>query len=269
MNSKICFVTGGTGGIGKDIVSILATNGHQVYFTARNEAKGRETIEDLKKTIPQAKIDFLVGDLSSVSDVKKIATELQTKLEKLDILINNAGSYTHEKTLTQDGLEQQLVINYYVPRYFCEALLPLLEKSEKGRIVNVTSRMHLKGSTNLDDLYYAKTKYSGFNAYAQTKLLVTAFTQFFAEKIKQTTVTTVSMHPGVYSTGISRTLPKPIRFLWNVFIPGPIKGAENVVHLALDDQSNGVYFNKTKADKPHSAANDSAFWKQIENLKIN
>jgi retinol dehydrogenase 12 len=268
MNPKICFVTGGTGGIGKDIVSILASNGHQVYFTARNETKGKETIEDLKKNIPQAKIDFIIGDLSSLSDVKKIASELQTKLEKLDVLINNAGSYTHEKVLTQDGFEQQLVINYYVPRYFCESLLPLLEKAEKGRIVNVTSRMHMKGSINLDDLSYTKTKYSGFNAYAQTKLLVTAFTQLFADKIKNTSVTAVSMHPGVYSTGISRTLPKPIRFLWNAFIPGPIKGAENVVHLALNNQSNGVYFNKIKADKPHAAVNDSAFWKQIENLKI-
>jgi NAD(P)-dependent dehydrogenase (short-subunit alcohol dehydrogenase family) len=268
MNSKICFVTGGTGGIGKDIVSILAANGHEVYFTARNKTKGKEVVQEIKATIPNALIDFVMGDLSSVKDVKLIAEELKTKLKKLDIIINNAGSYTHEKTLTQDGFEQQLAINYYAPRYFCEALLPLLEKSENGRIVNVTSRMHLKGSTNLNDLSYAKTKYSGFNAYAQTKLLVTAFTQLFADKIKNTSVTAVSMHPGVYSTGISRTLPKPIRFLWNVFIPGPIKGAENVAHLALNDRNNGVYFNKTKADKPHSAANNSAFWKQIENLKI-
>lgn len=269
MNSKICFVTGGTGGIGKEIVSILATTGHHVYFTARNDDKGKETIEDLKKTIPQAKIDFLVGDLSSVNDVKKIATELQSKLEKLDILINNAGSYTHEKVLTQDGYEQQFAINYLVPRYFCEALLPLLEKAEKGKIINVSSRMHLKGDTNLSDLSYTKNKYSGFNAYAQTKLLITAFTQLFADKIKNTKVSAVSMHPGVYSTGISRTLPMPIRFLWNAFIPGPIKGAKNIVHLALNDQRNGVYFNKLKVDKPNPAANDWAFWKQIKNLKIN
>lgn len=268
MKDKICLVTGGTSGIGKDIVNLLSAKGLNVIFTARNKEKGESVLQDVRLVYPNAKISFVTGDLTVVEDVKKIAEELNGKLDKLDILINNAGAYTHEKRQTKDGYEEQLMVNYLTPRYLCESLLPLLKKSDSGRIVNVTSRMHLKGKTNLDDLNYEKTNYSGFAAYAQTKLLVTAYTQSLASTLTGTPVTAVSMHPGVYSTGITRTLPKPIRFLWNTFISGPIKGAENVVYLALEDKSNGTYFNKTKADKPHPASLDKSFWAKLDSIKI-
>lgn len=264
--SKIIFITGGTSGIGRLLIERFLEEKHHVIFTARNENKAQQTLSALKNRYPEVEIEYLCGDLLVTADVKRIAQELQNRIEKLDLLINNAGCYTHTRKVTEDGYEHQTYLHFLVPRFLSEVLLPLLEKSENGRIVNLTSRMHKRAKADHADFFFEHTPYSGFKAYALSKLLLTTYTFYFAKKNPK--VSTVAVHPGVYATGITKELPPIIKKLWNTFISGPEMGAKIVSKIALHHRDSGVYFYKKGIAQPHPLAQDINFQEKIMGLKI-
>ncbi len=264
MNKKTAIITGATSGIGRLACDLLVKENIKLYITSRTKSKGLNVIEAIKLKYPFASIDFLVGDLSTFKGLNNIIKTFKEQENKLDILINNAGCFTQKRLLTKAGYEQQFFVNYIAPRHLSLALLPLLKVADQGRIVNVSSRMHLRGKIDFEDLQMKKN-YKGYKAYANTKLLLTTHTNYLAKMVHKN-VSVVSMHPGVFSTGITRNLPQTLKWAWNFFLPNPEKGAQNIVHLALNDRQNGIYFNKTKASQSNPLANDIENQQKLEKI---
>jgi NAD(P)-dependent dehydrogenase (short-subunit alcohol dehydrogenase family) len=200
---KIALVTGPTiGGLGFQTALALASAGAQVILAGRNEEKGKEAAEKILATVPEAKIDFVKVDLSSLASVEECANNVLKKYEKLDILINNAALMAPPKReVTKDGYEVQFGTNYLSHFALTARLLPLLRKSPNPRIVQVSSIASNDGKINFEDLQSEKCSYD-FDVYAQSKLA----SLMFAFELQRRSdkggwgIHSVAAHPGIAKT---------------------------------------------------------------------
>ena len=269
LQDKVCLVTGVTSGIGKIAARELARQGARVGLVARDEKRGQAIrTEILAEVGADARVDLFTGDLASLKSLEALVESVKSKYERLDVLLNNAGIYKNERTLTVDGLETQFAVNYLAPYYLNTRLKELLKKSASARIINVSSRMHKKGSLDFENLQMEKN-YSAFRAYANTKLALITHTVHLADTMQNEQVSVNAVHPGVIATGISRELPQPIRYLWNLFLKTPEQGARPLIYLAGDPSlagKSGLYFNKVTQDEPHPVCHDKEKQERLSRL---
>jgi retinol dehydrogenase-14 len=120
-------------------------------------------------------VDALVADLSSQSQVRRLADEVLQRLARIDVLVNNAGGYWHTRQVTVDGLERTFAVNHLAPFLLTNLLLDRLKHSAPARVVTVSSHAHAEGRIDFDDLQ-GERSYSGARAYNQSKLANVLFT---------------------------------------------------------------------------------------------
>ena len=145
---KTCLVTGASSGIGKEIAYGLAELGANVILVCRNPDKGQAVLNEIKSHFPSAKMDILIADLSSQTDIRKLADTINNTYPALHVLINNAGTVSTKKQLSVDGIEMTLATNHLAPFLLSQLLLDLLKKSAPARIINVSSASHEKAKIN-------------------------------------------------------------------------------------------------------------------------
>jgi NAD(P)-dependent dehydrogenase (short-subunit alcohol dehydrogenase family) len=175
-NGKLAVVTGATGGLGYETALALARAGTEVLVTGRNTEKGRIAIEQIKRTVPSAKVRFAMLDLASLASIRAFAASMLANGRPLDLLINNAGVMDlPTRRLTEDGFELQFGTNHLSHFALTALLLPLLRKAQAPRVVNVSSLAHRGGKIDFANLQ-AEGKYNSWAAYQQSKLANLLFT---------------------------------------------------------------------------------------------
>jgi NAD(P)-dependent dehydrogenase (short-subunit alcohol dehydrogenase family) len=175
-NGKLAVVTGATGGLGYETALALARAGTEVLVTGRNTEKGRIAIEQIKRTVPSAKVRFAMLDLASLASIRAFAASMLANGRPLDLLINNAGVMDlPTRRLTEDGFELQFGTNHLSHFALTALLLPLLRKAQAPRVVNVSSLAHRGGKIDFANLQ-AERKYNSWAAYQQSKLANLLFT---------------------------------------------------------------------------------------------
>jgi NAD(P)-dependent dehydrogenase (short-subunit alcohol dehydrogenase family) len=175
-NGKLAVVTGATGGLGYETALALARAGAEVLVTGRNTEKGRIAIEQIKRTVPSAKVRFAILDLASLASIRAFAASMLANGRPLDLLINNAGVMDlPTRRLTEDGFELQFGTNHLSHFALTALLLPLLRKAQATRVVNVSSLAHRGGKIHFANLQ-AERKYNSWAAYQQSKLANLLFT---------------------------------------------------------------------------------------------
>jgi NAD(P)-dependent dehydrogenase (short-subunit alcohol dehydrogenase family) len=197
-------VTGATDGIGLQTAIELAKKGARVLVHGRTEQKARTAAQSVKAQVASAEVVAVWGDFGRLAEVRALAAQVANEAPVLDVLVNNAGVFMKERTLTPDGYETTLQVNHLAPFLLTTLLLPQLKAAPQGRVVNVSSMAHARGRVVLDDLQGEK-RYDGHTAYALSKLLNIHFTHELARRLEGTKVTTSSLHPGVISTKLLRT----------------------------------------------------------------
>ena len=247
MDGKVVLVTGSTDGIGKQTAYSLASMGAIVLMHGRNPLKGESVLEEIRRTTGNTSLQFFQAELSSARDIRKLADRIKESHDRLDVLINNAGTFLQERRLTDDGLETTFAVNYLAQFRLVHELLDLLKRSASvgasSRIVNVASAAHWNASEMDWGLIQGKKRYDGFEAYAMSKLAVVLFTYELARRLDGTIVTANCLHPGVIKT-------KLLRAGFGDY-PGdtPEKGARTSVYLASSPEVEGIsgkYFEKCK-----------------------
>jgi len=239
MEDRICLITGATDGIGKATALKLALQGYKVVITGRNRDKIQDVIKKISGIYKNARLDFIQADLSDISQVETLIETIKSRYSKLDVLINNAGVVTPRYKLTRDGLENTYQVNYLSPFILTNGLLPLIEKSNAGRIVNVVSSVYTVGSFGAESIG-TYGKYSAIRAYANSKLYLLMFTEELARRVGNN-VTVNAMHPGIVKTNMSTQLegyPFLFRLISAVAMPfaiTPEKASETAVLLASGD----------------------------------
>ena len=256
MKGKTCVVTGATNGIGFVTALELARMGATVVMVCRDPARGEAVRARIASTAGNDAIDLLLADLSSLADVNRLADEIRTKYDRLDVLVNNAGAYNRSRAVSRDGYELTFAVNHLAYFALTHRLLDMLKASAPARIVNVSSAAHNGAQIRFDDLH-AEQGYSGMRAYGQSKLANVLHAYELARRLEGNGVTANALHPGVVRTGFGKNNPGFVGTLFGVaqviarpFYVSPEKGAETSIHLASSPEVEGVsgkYFVKCKA----------------------
>lgn len=263
MTTKTVLVTGGTGGIGKAAAVGLASMGAHVGITGRDRARAEQAAAAIADESGNPAVDVFVGDMSSQTEVRRLASEVLAAYSHLDVLVNNVGGFWAHRHLTADGLEHTFALNHLAPFLLTNLLLERLMASEPARVVTVSSGAHATGRIDFDDLM-GEQSYSGQQAYNQSKLANIMFTYQLARRLEGTGVTANVLHPGMTNTAFSAEDPArkmaPIVFAARPFMRSPEKGADTAVYLASSPEVEGVtgeYFFNRKTKKSGASSYDT------------
>jgi len=237
---KIAIVTGANAGLGFETARFFAQKSMHVIMACRSKSKAEDAIQQIKKEQPKARLEFIALDLNSFESIRAFASEFSEKHSELHALVNNAGLMMPPFQTTEEGFESQFGVNYLGHFLLTHLLLPVLEQTNKARIVQLSSRAHAWGDIYYEDLNFKK-KYRPRNAYSQSKLACLMFGYALERKLrsKQLNSISVSAHPGISQTELFRYLPSVL----NVFAPmisqPADKGAEPQIVAALHPEISG------------------------------
>jgi NAD(P)-dependent dehydrogenase (short-subunit alcohol dehydrogenase family) len=169
LSGKLAVVTGSNSGLGLGLATRLSAAGADVVMAIRNRAKGEAAVEQIRATVPAAKLTITSLDLSSLASVDALADELTAQGRPIDILLNNAGvMQPPQRETTADGFELQFGSNHLGHFALTGRLLPLLRAAENPRVVALSSLAARMGGINWTDPQWEK-RYNPSRAYAQSK----------------------------------------------------------------------------------------------------
>jgi NAD(P)-dependent dehydrogenase (short-subunit alcohol dehydrogenase family) len=264
MSGKTVLITGATGGIGRAAAIGLASMGARVGITGRDRARAERAAAAIAAESENSAVEIFVADMSSQTEVRRLAGDVLSAYPRLDVLLNNVGGFWAHRHVTADGLEHTFALNHLAPFLLTSLLLERLVASAPARVVTVSSGAQAQGKIDFDDLM-GERKYSGQRAYSQSKLANVMFTYELARRLEGTGVTATALHPGVTRTAFgaedSARAMAPIIALLRPFMRSPQRGADTAVYLASSAEVEGVtcrYFANRKAKKSHKSSCDAA-----------
>jgi NAD(P)-dependent dehydrogenase (short-subunit alcohol dehydrogenase family) len=275
MQDKVVVITGATSGIGEVAARRLAGMGARIVLVARDETRGRETLTRLHNSNPSVSHSIHYGDLSRISEMKRLAVEIAAAEPRIDVLINNAGAMFGSRQVTEDNLELTFAINHMAYFVLTQGLRERLLASSPARIVNTASDAHKGRVLDLDDLQSTKG-FSAVNVYGRSKLCNILFTRELSRRWGGKGVTANCLHPGFVATrfgdGSGGFLAGAVRVA-KFFAISPEKGAETIVYLASSPEvasASGEYFYKCRPMMPTAEARDDAAAKRlwVESAKL-
>jgi NAD(P)-dependent dehydrogenase (short-subunit alcohol dehydrogenase family) len=236
--SKIALVTGANKGIGFETVKQLAEQGVTVLLAARNKERGEAAAASLKEK--GLDVSFLQLDVDNPADFKTAYAYIESTYGKLDILVNNAGIQIEETnwgtntstTIDIDVLKKTFDTNFFNLVDLTNTLLPLIRKSDAGRIVHLSS---ILGSLTLHADPNSPIYASKLFAYDASKTAVNAYTVHLAAALADTNIKVNAAHPGWVKTDMG-TDAAPMNVA---------DGAKTSVALALlgNDGPTGKYIH--------------------------
>jgi NAD(P)-dependent dehydrogenase (short-subunit alcohol dehydrogenase family) len=257
-------ITGATSGIGYYTARKYASMGARVLMINRNLEKTEKVIEEIKRDFG-TEVNYLIADLRHLDEMRRVGNALSKLEEKIDVLIHNAGVYLKKKTLTSDGIETTLAVNYLAPFVITYLLKEKFAKQKSGRIIFVSSegyRFAVWG-LNLDDLNFEKSKYSGLRAYGSSKLAQVLSMMIFNDYFVEHGVTINAMHPGMVRTATGRDNgPVYLWFKHNIIdrlSSSPEVSAEALYYLGVSkdlDHVSNKFFNLTFEEELAPPAKD-------------
>jgi NAD(P)-dependent dehydrogenase (short-subunit alcohol dehydrogenase family) len=196
IEEQTILITGATGGLGRELAQGLAERGATILLHGRDRELAGEAVRQIKDATGNDRIQFYHADLSSLAQVRQLATQVVSGATRLDVLVNNAGvgfgKDASNREVSADGHELRLAVNYLAPYLLTERLIPLLKASRPARIVNVASVG--QAPLDFDDIMLMRG-YSGVTAYRRSKLAMIAWTFGLAERLAGTGVTVNALHP--------------------------------------------------------------------------
>ena len=209
LSGKLAVITGSNSGLGFGLARRLSTAGADVVMAIRNRAKGEAAIDEIRATVPDAKLTIKPLDLSSLAGVAALGEQLNADGRPIDILINNAGVMTPPKRdTTADGFELQFGSNHLGHFALTAHLMPLLRAADSPRVVSLSSLAARQGRIHFDDPQFEKS-YTPMQAYGQSKLAVLMFARELNRRSKEAGwgILSDAAHPGLTKTNLQISGP--------------------------------------------------------------
>jgi retinol dehydrogenase 12 len=251
---KTILLTGATSGIGRIMANKLAGMGASLILVGRNTAKGDQLIGEISTTTGNEELVFLAADLSSMDEVHRLASEINSRTEKIDVLINNAGAVFFQHQLSTDGYEMSLALNHLSPFLLTNLIMDRIKAAPAGRIITTSSIAHQTAKLDFDDLMLEKG-YKPWTAYSNSKLANILFTYQLGKNLAGSNCTANTLHPGFVRTNFGRSNGGMIGMLTaisQIFAISPEAGASTSIYLASSPDVEGVtgkYFVRCKPVK--------------------
>ena len=240
---KLAIITGADGGMGYEEAKAVAQKGYHTimacYCPKLAMAKCKKMIEETGNP----NIEVLGLNLADLASVRRFADEVKNRFERLDLLMNNAGTIATGYEITVDGLERTVSVNYVGPYLLTRLLLPLM--GQGSRIVNMASCVYRLGALDFPEFFERGRKgcFQRIHIYSNTKLAITLFTFELADRLRERGITVNAADPGVVSTGIIRMQMffDPLTdIFFRPFIRTPRQGADTAIRLLLDEDKAGL-----------------------------
>jgi len=240
LRDRVVAVTGATSGLGRAAAEQLARDGATVIVVGRNPAKTDRTVDELRAATGNDRISAVIADLGDLASVRAAAAEILTAHDRLDVLVHNAASLSHERRTAPDGTELTVATQVVGPFLLTTLLLDRLRAARPGavgpgRVVTVSSGGMYSAPCTVAGLQMDAASYNGTKQYALAKRAQVTLNEVWAGHVTDGSIVFQCMHPGWADTpGVAEALPTFRR------IVGPLlrdtrQGADTMVWLAADD----------------------------------
>ena len=206
LTGRTALVTGASAGLGVETTRALASVGAHVVMAVRDVDKGGAAADAIRADVPQASLEVVPLDLADLDSVRRCAAQVSAAHSSLQLLINNAGVMAPPLGRTAQGFELQLGTNHLGHFLLTGLLTPLLLAGAPARVVNLSSRGHLRSDIDWTDPHYRTRDYDKWAAYGQSKTANVLFTVELERRLGPRGVHALSLHPGVIMTELSRHL---------------------------------------------------------------
>lgn len=271
METPVAVLTGATSGIGRGAAVRLADAGFRLLLTGRDRSAGGDLVDHLADVHADSRARFIRADFADFDDVRSLASTVREESDRLDLLVNNAGTLQRDRRRTDDGIEVTFAVNHLAPFLLTYELVPSLQETDDAVVLTTTSGLHRRGDLSDLDAVVEGRGFDSQRAYANSKLANVLFTYELADRLVDDGVATTCFHPGwVPGTGLFRATPKPVSLLMRVagwaasVLPvGPLRtpasaGADlaDVATAASLPVGDGSYFEGRERTAPAPTAND-------------
>jgi len=246
LSENTCLITGANTGLGLAVAKQFATQGAETILLCRNKERGEKAVLEIKKETPNALVELMICDLSSMKSIQKFVEDFKNKCSRLDILYNNAAVMKQERTVTEDGFEMIFQVNYLAPFILMNSFLELLKKGSSPYIIN-NGRPHYKLRLDMDDLQFLK-HYSMYQSFFKTKLCLLFASLELSRRQASDGIAVTMIDPGPFKSELVRDKPL-MGWVKNLFSSSVEKAAENILYHITSDKAknkNGKVFKEKK-----------------------
>ena len=199
LSEQTIVVTGATSGLGRHLAGELAGRGATLVVHGRDPARLDALRRELAATAGDDHVLTVRADLADLHQVDRLAAELTDRLDRIDVLVSNAGigfgARNAGREVSAQGIELRFAVNYLAGYHLTRQLLPLLTGSAPARIVNVASIG--QEALDFDDLLSTR-RYNGTVAYRRSKLAQVMATFDLADELRDHDVTANALHPATF-----------------------------------------------------------------------
>jgi NAD(P)-dependent dehydrogenase (short-subunit alcohol dehydrogenase family) len=258
---RVALVTGASSGIGLYTALGLARAGMRVVIAGRDRARTEAARRFVAEKSGSEHVGTALADFSRLSDVRRLADEIQSGHDRVDVLVNNAGLLSPKYRLSADGFELTFAVNHLAPFLLTNLLLERLKASAPARIITVASEAHRGQRIDIGDLT-RPGDWTMRKAYGRSKLCNILFTRHLASRLDPGEVVATCLHPGMVATAIGQRggLAELAWRLMKPFMIGPEQGAETPVLLSTAPDPtpfHGAYVIRKSLVEPDAAARDN------------
>jgi NAD(P)-dependent dehydrogenase (short-subunit alcohol dehydrogenase family) len=255
MDGKTVVLTGGTGGIGKEITKGLAKLNARIILASRNMEKCKEVADEIRTETNNPKIECMECNLASFESIQNFVAELRKRNETINVLINNAAVFVTDRRVNESKIELSMAVNSYGPFLLSVMLVPNLRRGAPSRVINVNCRSHKRAPDQFRLGHQDKkflVLYSGYNLSKKVNHL---WTQMYAKAFRYEGIAAFSVDPGEALTSLGANGPwywwKRLRNRWG-FLYTPAQAAMPIVFFASNDRLqkfNGAYWSRYEVER--------------------
>ena len=264
---RVGIVTGASSGIGLHTALGLARAGIRVVMVGRDRSRSEAARRLVTERSGSDLVDVVLADFSRLADVRRLADEILSAYDRLELLVNNAGLLSPKYRLSADGFELTFAVNHLAPFLLTNLLLERLEASAPARIVTVASEAHRRNRIDISDLIRPHD-WTMMKAYGRSKLCNILFTRELASRLDRGDVVATCLHPGMVATAIGQR-GGLVELGWRILKPlmlSPEQGAETPVFLSTVPDPmpfHGGYVIRKALNRPEPAALDSGLARRL------
>lgn len=264
-------ITGASDGIGLACASQVAAAdpGCRLVLVGRNPGRAAAAVGRVRAQQSSCRVDSLLCDFTDQAAVRRLSEDLLSTCDRIDVLVNNAGTVFARRTLTADGIESTFAVNHLGGFLLTELLLARVIASAPARIVFTSSDGHYSGTMALDDLGF-EDGYSIMKAYSRSKLANVLYARHLARLLDGTGVSVNALHPGMIATGIWSGAPwfaRPVLAVMKRWrMESPQVGGSRIAYLATSPEvegESGGYYERNRAKEPSELARDDAVGERL------
>jgi NAD(P)-dependent dehydrogenase (short-subunit alcohol dehydrogenase family) len=272
MKDKLILITGGSAGVGRAAATGLARMGARIVLLSRDRQRAEQTRQELVASTGNEGIELLQADLSEWASIRRAVEQFKERYDSLDVLMNCAGVLYLRRTVSIEGVEMTLAVEFLGHFLLTNLMLDILKRSTPARVLTVTGNA---GPLRLARIHFDDLQleggYNPVRAKLQAELAKAIFTLELARRLEGTGVTANAFHPGLIRSQLIRNLP------WYLRIPGALgmaflsKETGTGLYLASSPDVEGIsgrFFERVGREKkvPFDSEKARHLWTLAESL---